>query len=54
MIGVTAAIATLLGMILSGHAADRYGKGLEIVAGLILIGLGVWTLYTHLSMLHLA
>jgi putative Mn2+ efflux pump MntP len=49
MIGLTAAAATLLAMLVAGRIADRVGKGLEIAAGLVLIGLGVWTLYTHMT-----
>ena len=49
MIGVTAALATLAAMLLAGHVADHLGKWLELAAGLVLIGLGTWTLYSHLA-----
>jgi len=47
MIGLTAAAATLLAMLVAGRVADRLGKWLEIAAGLVLIGLGLWTLHNH-------
>jgi putative Mn2+ efflux pump MntP len=49
LIGLTAAAATLAAMLLSGHIAKRFGERLEIVAGFVLIGLGVWTLYVHMA-----
>jgi manganese efflux pump family protein len=48
LIGLTASAATLIAMLLAGKVADRVGKHLEISGGLVLIGLGVWTLITHL------
>jgi putative Mn2+ efflux pump MntP len=36
-------------MLLAGHVADHLGKWLELAAGLVLIGLGTWTLYSHLA-----
>lgn len=47
MIGVTTAVATLVAMLLAGRMANHLGKWLEMVAGLVLIGLGVWTLFSH-------
>jgi putative Mn2+ efflux pump MntP len=48
LIGLTASAATLIAMLLAGKVADRVGKHLEISGGLVLIGLGAWTLITHL------
>jgi putative Mn2+ efflux pump MntP len=41
IIGVVAAAATLVGMLIAGRVGKLLGKRVEIVAGLVLIGLGV-------------
>jgi len=40
VIGVVAAALTAVGMVLGGRVGPRLGKGCEIVAGVVLIGLG--------------
>jgi manganese efflux pump family protein len=47
LIGVTAAAASLVAMLLAGRMPEHLGKRLEIAAGLVLIGLGFWTLFAH-------
>jgi putative Mn2+ efflux pump MntP len=49
LIGITASAATVLAMLLAGHVARKFDTGLEIVAGVVLIGLGVWTLWAHMA-----
>ncbi|MBN2529159.1 MAG: manganese efflux pump [Deltaproteobacteria bacterium] len=41
IIGVVAALATLMGMILAGRIAARVSSRLEPLAGIVLIGLGI-------------
>ena len=41
VIGVTAASLTAVGMVLAGRLGKRLGKGCEIGAGIVLIGLGI-------------
>jgi putative Mn2+ efflux pump MntP len=48
VIGVVAAVLTAVGMLLAGRIGQRLGKGCEIAAGLVLIGLGVKILVEHL------
>ena len=43
--GIVAALATLIAMRLAGPIAQRLGTRVEIVAGLVLIGLGVRIIY---------
>ncbi|MBC8207870.1 MAG: manganese efflux pump [Desulfobulbaceae bacterium] len=48
VIGITAAILTVIGMLLGGRIGQIWGKRVEIVGGIILIGIGVNILYQHL------
>ncbi len=47
VIGVVAAVITLLGMILAGKFAARISHRLEPLAGIVLIGLGVKAVVVH-------
>lgn len=49
LIGVIAFTATYLGMAIGGRTGGKAGSKAEIVGGLILIGLGVKILVSHLS-----
>ena len=51
MIGVTSAVATLVAMLLAGQIAARFGKRLEPVAGVVLIGIGLKIILEHFSVL---
>jgi putative Mn2+ efflux pump MntP len=51
MFGLVAGLATLLAMRLAGPIALRIGSRAEVVAGLVLIGLGVKILNDHLAFL---
>lgn len=48
IIGLTAGILSLLGIILSKILSDRVGKRMEIIGGIILIGIGARILVQHL------
>jgi manganese efflux pump family protein len=48
VIGIVSALATLLAMLLAGHVKALVGKYCEMAAGVVLIGLGVWTVITHI------
>jgi manganese efflux pump family protein len=52
MIGLVAALATFFAMLLASHIGKRVGKGCEVAAGVVLIGLGIWAPVSHLSLLH--
>ncbi len=54
MIGVVAGVATLVAMRLAGPIARHIGGRLEIVAGLVLMGLGVKIVLEHTDLLSLA
>lgn len=47
VIGVVAVVLTAVGMVVAGKLAKRVGKGCEIVAGAVLIGLGVKLVIEH-------
>ncbi|HXW98623.1 MAG TPA: manganese efflux pump MntP family protein [Methanomicrobiales archaeon] len=49
VIGLTAFAITLFGAMLGGVAAERWGKPVEILGGLVLIGIGVRILVVPLS-----
>jgi len=53
LFGVVAALATLLAMRLAGPIARRVGHRVEVVAGLVLIGLGLQILHDHTGLLAL-
>lgn len=48
VIGVVTASLTMVGMVLGGRIGMRSGKRIEILGGLILIGIGVKILISHL------
>ena len=50
VIGVVACVMTLIGMMLGRRIGRLWGKRVEVVGGLILIGIGVKILIEHLSM----
>ena len=43
VIGLVAALATLIAMLGARWIGKRMGRGSEFVAGFVLIGLGLWT-----------
>lgn len=49
VIGLIAAAMTALGMLLGGRLGVRFGKRMEIVGGLVLIGIGVKIVAEHLA-----
>jgi len=48
MIGVISTVLSLVGLLLGNRLALSFGKRMEIVGGLILIGIGIRILITHL------
>ena len=48
VIGLVTAFITLLGMVLGSRLGTRFGKRIEILGGVILIGIGVKILLQHL------
>jgi manganese efflux pump family protein len=48
VIGIVAAAMSLLGIFLGGRLGKAFGKRMEIVGGLILIGIGVRVVISHL------
>jgi putative Mn2+ efflux pump MntP len=51
MIGVTAAAMTVMGMLLAGRIGRLLGKGCELAAGIVLVGIGVKILLAHLGVI---
>jgi len=49
MIGLVTGALTLLGLLLGGRLGLRFGRGMELLGGLVLIGIGVRILIQHLS-----
>lgn len=49
IIGLVAAAMTGLGMILGSRLGGRFGRRMEIVGGLVLIGIGLKIVFDHLS-----
>lgn len=49
VIGVVAGVVTLLGMLLGGRLGSRFGRRIEVLGGLVLIGIGIKILVEHLS-----
>ena len=49
IIGVVTALITLLGMLIGGKLGSKLGRHVEILGGLILIGIGLKILFQHLS-----
>ena len=50
VIAVTAAAMTILGVAIGGRLGRRFGRQMELVGGLVLIGIGVKILVEHLAM----
>ncbi len=48
VIGLVSAILSLLGLLLGKQLGLRFGKSMEILGGIILIGIGLEVLFTHL------
>ncbi|HVP25759.1 MAG TPA: manganese efflux pump MntP family protein [Methanomicrobiales archaeon] len=49
VIGIFAFSVSLAGALLGGVAAERWGKAMEVLGGLVLIGIGIRILITHLA-----
>jgi putative Mn2+ efflux pump MntP len=49
VIGVTAAVMTLLGALGGRALGERFGSRMAVVGGLVLIAIGVWILFEHLT-----
>jgi len=47
LIGIISGVGTLMAMLLAGKVGNIIGKRAEIVAGVVLIGIGVKTLFEH-------
>jgi putative Mn2+ efflux pump MntP len=48
IIGVTAAVMTLLGTLGGRALGARFGSRMAVVGGVVLIGIGLWILFEHL------
>lgn len=48
VIGVTAAVMTLLGTLGGRALGARFGSRMAVVGGVVLIGIGLWILFEHL------
>lgn len=48
VIGVTTLLLSLTGMLLGKRLGEAFGKRMEIVGGIILLGIGLRVLFTHL------
>jgi putative Mn2+ efflux pump MntP len=49
VIGVITAGASALGLAVGRHLGDRVGRGLDVIGGAVLIGLGAKILVEHLT-----
>jgi len=49
VIGVTAAVMTLLGTLGGRALGARFGSRMAAVGGLVLVAIGVWILFEHLA-----
>jgi putative Mn2+ efflux pump MntP len=49
VIGVVTSALSVLGLLAGGMLGEKFGKRMEIVGGLILIGIGIRILITHLA-----
>lgn len=49
IIGVVTAGLTVLGMLIGSRLGSRFGRGMEIVGGLVLIGIGTKILISHMA-----
>jgi putative Mn2+ efflux pump MntP len=48
VIGVASSLMGLAGLMLGNHLGQRFGRGVELLGGLLLIGIGGRVLITHL------
>jgi putative Mn2+ efflux pump MntP len=53
LIGVFTFAVSFAGALLGGAAAERWGKAMEVLGGLVLIGIGIRILVGHLGMVPL-
>jgi putative Mn2+ efflux pump MntP len=53
IIGIVAAAMTAFGMICGGRLGCLFGKRMELIGGLILIGIGLKILFEHLGMISI-
>lgn len=51
MIGVATTLMAALGLSLGRYLGMQIGKSAEVVGGLVLMGIGVWVLLSHLGMI---
>ena len=49
VIGLTAALLTVVGTALGTRLGGRFGRWMEVVGGVLLIGIGVRIVFTHLT-----
>ena len=49
IIGLSAFGISFLGAVLGGIATERWGKTMEVAGGLVLIGIGIQILLTHMT-----
>jgi putative Mn2+ efflux pump MntP len=49
VIGIFAFSVSFAGALLGGIAAERWGKAMEVLGGLVLIGIGIRILFEHLT-----
>lgn len=50
LIGVTSAVLSLIGLFLGDRLSQRFGKGMEVVGGAVLVFIGIRIVVTHLFM----
>lgn len=48
VIGIVTALLSLFGLLAGNLLGDKFGKRMEVLGGLILIGIGLRVLYTHI------
>ena len=48
IIGFTASVFTLIGLVVGSRSGRHFGKSMEIIGGLILIGIGLRIVFTHI------
>jgi putative Mn2+ efflux pump MntP len=53
LIGIFTFAVSFAGALLGGAAAERWGKAMEVLGGLVLIGIGIRILIEHLGMVPL-
>ena len=48
VIGVITLLLSLVGLLAGSRLGERFGKRMEVLGGLILVGIGLRILFTHL------